>query len=107
VQRTFYRLTGNLPPRRSAWQGPLGDAPPLAQDPLARAFALQLERVRATPAVPEWERIVQDMQLAAARSVHERQPVEDTTRRLDAHVNALLEKRRWMLSRAQKSPNPS
>lgn len=107
VQRTFYRLTGNLPPRRSAWQLPLGDAPPLAQDPLARAFALQLERVRATPAVPEWERIVQDMQLAAARSVHERQPLEDTTRRLDAHVDALLEKRRWMLSRAPKSSNPS
>ena len=102
VQRTFYRMTGNLPPRRSAWQLPLGDASPLAQDPLARAFASQLERARATPQVPEWERIVQDMQLAAARSIHERQSVAATAQALDVQVDRLLEKRRWMLAHATR-----
>ena len=110
VQQTFYQLTGNLPARRSAWQRPMPstgggaphDAAPLAQDPRARAFALQLERARATPAVAEWERIAQEMQLAAARGLHERRGVAQTAQGLDAQVDRLLEKRRWMLARAQR-----
>jgi multiple sugar transport system substrate-binding protein len=101
VQLQFYRLTGNLPPRRSTWALPLqADGTPLAQDPHARAFAQQLERVRATPAVPEWERIVQEMQLAAARAAFHRQDVASTTRALDARVDSMLAKRRWLLDRS-------
>ena len=100
VQLQFYRLTGNLPPRRSTWALPRQDGTTLAQNPHARAFAQQLERVRATPAVPEWERIVQEMQLAAARAVHTRADLDDAVRRLDERVDAMLEKRRWMLARA-------
>ncbi len=37
VQQEFYRLTGNLPARRSAWEDPA-----LSQDPYARAFREQL-----------------------------------------------------------------
>jgi len=44
VQQEFYRLTGNLPARRSAWADPL-----LARDPYARAFRDQLDRVRPVP----------------------------------------------------------
>ena len=60
----FHALTGNLPPRRSAWRAPgaRADAP-------SQAFARQLERVRAAPKIPEWERIFQEMQLAAERVV--------------------------------------
>ena len=60
----FHALTGDLPPRRSAWR-----APALADDPPSQAFAQQLERVRAAPKIPEWERIFQEMQLAAERVV--------------------------------------
>lgn len=102
VQQQFYRLTGNLPPRRSTWAMPLpgseGGAT-LAEDRHAAAFRRQLERVRPTPAVPEWERIMQEMQLAAARVVGGRESLDTAVRRLDARVDGILEKRRWMLDR--------
>ncbi len=102
VQLQFYRLTGDLPPRRSTWAMPLpgseGGAT-LAEDRHAAAFRRQLERVRPTPAVPEWERIMQEMQLAAARVVGGRESLDTAVRRLDARVDGILEKRRWMLDR--------
>lgn len=100
VQQRFYALTGNLPPRRSSWATPL-----LAEDTKARAFAEQLERVKPTPAVPEWERIVQEMQLAAERAVRVRVPVDEVTRTLDARVDGILEKRRWILDRVAARRN--
>jgi multiple sugar transport system substrate-binding protein len=99
VQLEFYRLTGDLPARRSAWALPLNGAT-LAQDRHAAAFHRQLERVRAAPAVPEWERIEKEMQLAATRAVHGVTDLDATVRGLDALVDRILEKRRWMLDRA-------
>lgn len=96
VQQHFYRLTGNLPPRRASWSPDT-----LGRDPQARAFADQLERVKPTPAVPEWERIAQEMQLFAARAVHERASPAVVAKALDARVDGLLAKRRWMLDRAE------
>jgi len=96
TMQRFHALTGNLPPRRSAWR-----APALAADAPSRAFAEQLERVRAAPKIPEWERIFQEMQLAAERVVQRKQTIEAATTELDATVDALLEKRRWLLARAQ------
>lgn len=98
VQLEFYRLTGDLPPRRSAWALPLNGAT-LAEDRHAAAFGRQLERVRPAPAVPEWERIVQEMQYAAARAIAGQADVDTTVRTLDAKVDGILEKRRWMLER--------
>lgn len=103
VQQQFYRLTGNLPPRRSAWQLPLEDGRTLAEDPHAKAFADQLERVRPAPAVPEWERIAEAMQLAAAHAIHEKSSIDATVRALDERVDAMLQKRRWMLDRAARA----
>ena len=94
-QLRFYALTGNLPPRRSSWQDPT-----LAGDAHARAFRDQLERVKPSPAVPEWERIAQEMQLMAARQIDSGMPLEQATAELDRRVNGILEKRRWMLDRA-------
>ena len=99
VQLEFYRLTGDLPARRSAWRLPLGGAT-LAEDRHAAAFGRQLERARPAPAVPEWERIVVEMQLAATRAVHGVTDEDTTVRELDARVDGILEKRRWMLDRA-------
>jgi len=91
TMQRFHALTGDLPPRRSAWR-----APALANDPPSQAFARQLERVRAAPKIPEWERIFQEMQLTAERVVQGRQGPEAACRELDARVDALLEKRRWL-----------
>ncbi len=94
VQLRFHELTGNLPPRRTAWRDPK-----LAADPYARAFRDQLERVRPTPKVPEWERIVSEVQQTAEQVVRGGVDIEQATRALDHRVNAILEKRRWMLAR--------
>lgn len=91
VQGRFYELTGDLPPRKSSWAWPA-----LAADTRAHAFAEQLERVRPTPAVPEWERIVNDMQLHAARAAAEGGSVANVTRAIDASADAILAKRRWL-----------
>lgn len=99
VQLQFYALTGNLPPRRSTWALPREGERPLKDDVHASAFAAQLERVRPTPAVPEWERIAQEMQLAAARGVHEGSTAAQVGKLLDARVDGILAKRRWVLDR--------
>jgi multiple sugar transport system substrate-binding protein len=98
VQLRFHALTGDMPPRRSAW-----GVPSLAGDTRARAFAAQLERAKPSPAVPEWERIAQEMQLVATRAVAERWTIDQATTVLDARVDGFLAKRRWMLERAARS----
>jgi multiple sugar transport system substrate-binding protein len=97
VQVHFFELSGNLPPRRTSWQ----DAR-LADDVHARAFRDQLERVRPAPKVPEWERIAQEMQVAAERVVRGGEDIARATEQLDSRVDAILEKRRWMLARGAK-----
>jgi multiple sugar transport system substrate-binding protein len=94
IQQRFYQLTGDLPPRRSTWR-----APQLASNVYAHAFREQLERVKPTPKVPEWERIVSDMRLMAERVVHGDLSVEEGAADLDRDVDAVLQKRRWLLSR--------
>ena len=94
VQARFHELSGDLPPRRSAWQDER-----LSRDVYAKAFREQLERVRAAPKVPEWERIVNEMQFAAERVVRGQAGIDEATRDLDARVDAILAKRRWMLAR--------
>jgi multiple sugar transport system substrate-binding protein len=95
VQQQFYALLGDMPPRRSAWQGGA-----LRSDPAAQAFRDQLERVKPTPAVPEWERIVTEMQLVAAEAAHGQLTVDQAAAEIDRRADAILAKRRWMLARA-------
>ncbi|MEO8809146.1 MAG: sugar ABC transporter substrate-binding protein [Rhodanobacter sp.] len=95
VQQEFYQLLGDMPPRRSAWQG---DA--LRNDAAVQAFRKQLERVKPTPPVPEWERIVTEMQLVAAQAAHGQLTVDQATAEIDRRADAILAKRRWMLDRA-------
>jgi multiple sugar transport system substrate-binding protein len=97
VQRRFHALTGNLPPRRSAW----ADAG-LRDDPPSRAFYDQLARVVAAPKVPEWERIATEMRLAVERIVLAGAGVEAALADLDARADRILEKRRWMLARSAR-----
>jgi multiple sugar transport system substrate-binding protein len=94
VQKRMHELTGDLPPRRSAWN----DAA-LADDAYARAFRDQLERVKPTPKIPEWERIATEIRLVAEAAVHGDLSVEQAAAELDARADKILEKRRWLLAR--------
>jgi multiple sugar transport system substrate-binding protein len=97
VQRRFHERTGDLPPRRTAW----GD-PALEGDIHARAFREQLERAKPTPKVPEWERIATEMRLVAERAAHGEWSVDQAAQELDARVDRILEKRRWVLARGDR-----
>lgn len=101
VQQRFYDLLGDMPPRRSSWEGGA-----LRDDPKARAFREQLEKARPTPAVPEWERIATEMQLVAARAVAGELTIDQAAAEIDHRVDRILEKRRWVLdhSRPQEMP---
>ena len=94
VQQRFYAITGNLPPRRSAWN----DAA-LAQDPPTLAFREQLERVRPVPKVPEWERIATELRVITESVVRGDLSAEKGLEELDRRVDRILEKRRWMMER--------
>lgn len=97
VQRRFYGITGNLPPRRTTWEGP-----PLEGDEHAAAFRDQLERVEPTPKVPEWERIVTEFYVIGEQAAHGRITVDQAAAELDARADRILEKRRWILDRKAK-----
>ena len=92
-QARFYETTGDLPARRSAWA-----TQALARDPYLAAFRTQLGRVVSTPLVPESELIVQLVALAGERAARGRQTIDEALASLDAEVDAVLEKRRWLLS---------
>lgn len=98
VQARFYRLTGDLPARREAWSDSA-----LANDAQALAFRTQLERVVAWPKIPEWEQIAIKLQEQAERAVRGAAAPEAVLADLDRDVDRILEKRRWMRSRASRS----
>jgi multiple sugar transport system substrate-binding protein len=93
-QRRFFHITGDLPARESAWRDSA-----LAGDPHARAFLEQLRRVQPTPKVPEWEQIATRVAQAAEQVARGRRSTDAALADLDRDVNAMLEKRRWMLAR--------
>jgi multiple sugar transport system substrate-binding protein len=93
-QVRFYQLSGNLPARTAAWRDPA-----LADDPRARAFFEQLQRVRATPKIPEWERIATAITRRVEQLVRGDTTVDAALEALDAEVDQILEKRRWLLHR--------
>ena len=96
VQARFNVITGDLPARPSAWA-----APKVASDPYVTAFNGQLARARAVPKVPEWERIVTEMQIVAERMVRGEFTVQQAGAEIDRRADRLLEKRRWMIEKGR------
>lgn len=96
TQIEFNRLTGDLPARVSAWSSPA-----LADDGNAMTFARQLRRAKAVPKVPEWERVVTEMQVVAERMVRGEYTPAAAAAEIDQRADRLLEKRRWMLERGR------
>ena len=97
-QVRFYQLSGDLPARRSAWEGT-----DLATDPKARPFLVQLGNALPVPKVPEWERIATRVADRAEQGARGGRPLDEVLAGLDADTDRILEKRRWMLSRPQRS----
>jgi multiple sugar transport system substrate-binding protein len=95
LELEFYKLTGDLPPRISAWQDSA-----LANNKYARAFSTQLERVMPLPQVPEWEEIATTIFEHGEQAIRKAQTVDQMLASLDQDVNAMLEKRRYLLAQA-------
>lgn len=91
-QVEFYRLTGDLPSRTSAW----ADAA-LASNRHAQGFWIQLQHVRATPKIPEWERIADTISRYAETAIRGDLSTDAALAALDKDVDAILEKRRWLM----------
>jgi multiple sugar transport system substrate-binding protein len=91
IQERFHSIIGDLPPRRSTWE-----YPSLANDPLAQPFRDQLERVKPTPKVLEWERIAQEMRITTEQVVRGGLDQDQAVKELDERVDKVLAKRRWM-----------
>src|SRR3989475_11561028 len=94
-QVRFYRLTGDLPARRSAWTEAA-----LERDPQAGAVWTQLEAVRATPKIPEGERSATEITRHARAAGRGTMTADEAPGALDRNVDALLAKRRWLLGGA-------
>ena len=93
VQLRFYRLTGDLPAVAQAWNDTS-----LATNRYARAFWQQLQRVEPLPKVPEIEDICIKVQDAVESTVRGGVPQDVALKRLDAQVDQILAKRRWLLA---------
>ena len=100
-QVDFHRLTGDLPSRRSAWE-----QAHLTDDPHAAAFWVQLQHLRSTPKVPEWERIAEKIGQYAESAIRGEMSADAALGALDRDVDGILEKRRWMLERAGEEARP-
>lgn len=93
-QARFHEISGNLPARRSAW-----DLTALATDPRAAAFRSQLAAVRATPKVPEWERIATRVAERCEEVMRGKLSLDAALVGLDRDAETILAKRRWILDR--------
>lgn len=91
---SFYRITGNLPPRKSAWQDTS-----LSTNKYIQAFYRQLQRLDPLPQVPEWERIVIKLQLYVEYVATNTLSVDEAMRRFDSEVDQMLAKRRWLVEK--------
>ncbi|GAB4365845.1 MAG: sugar ABC transporter substrate-binding protein [Calditrichia bacterium] len=100
TQIKFYKQIFDLPAVKKAWENPA-----LKDDPYMKAFYQQFQHVVATPKIPEWEQIafskIQQYAEVASRGV---MSVDEALEALDRDVNKILEKRRWLLIKKQRSP---
>ncbi len=87
----FYKITGNLPPRKAAWKDSV-----ISNNKYISAFYRQLQRVDPLPQIPEWEQIVIRLQTYVEYSATGTMSVEQALKRFDSEVDQILEKRRWM-----------
>lgn len=96
-------VTGDLPASRAAWaRAGLADAP------RTRAFYTQLQSLRTTPKIPEWEQIASLVARHSESMIRGEDSLDSGLDALDADVDRVLAKRRWLLDRdaAARRPTP-
>ena len=93
-QLRFFALTGDLPAHRAAWDDTALAAPRI------RAFRAQLELVVPAPKLPEWEQIADQIWRRAEQAVRGNASIDQALAALDADVDRILAKRRWLRDRA-------
>jgi multiple sugar transport system substrate-binding protein len=64
-----------------------------------QAFREQLERVKATPKIPEWEQIATKVYEHAEATIRGRATAGEALAALDRDVDRILEKRRFLIAR--------
>ncbi|HEY0510747.1 MAG TPA: sugar ABC transporter substrate-binding protein [Thermoanaerobaculia bacterium] len=94
TQVRFHQLTGDLPPRLSAWT-----SPELAGDAQTAAFRVQLQHVAPAPKVPEWEEVSVQIWQSLEPAIRGRKSVDDALADLDHRVDGVLAKRREVLAK--------
>ena len=92
TQCRLHALAGDLPARRSAWTA----CAITEREPRAVAFWTQLQSTRATPKIPEWERIAARLSHYLELAVRGDMTLDDALAALDRDVDLILEKRRWL-----------
>lgn len=92
-QFRFFQLTGDLPPRKDSWQ--LG----IREDPKMTAFYEQLSAVASMPKIAEWEQVAVKIQEHLEAVVLGRRTLEEAIPLLNRDLDAILEKRRWLLTK--------
>ncbi len=93
-QLEFYKVTGNLPAVKEAWNDTL-----FMNNVYVKAFYEQFKHVVPTPKISEWEQIAMKVQQYAEFASAQKMSVNQALAELDKEVNIILEKRRWMLNR--------
>jgi len=94
TQVKFYNLVSSLPSLKEAWEDTS-----FTNNPYMKAFYKQLSRTISTPKIPEWEQIVsQKIQQCAELTAQNKESVAIALKNLDAEVNKILEKRRWLMT---------
>jgi multiple sugar transport system substrate-binding protein len=58
--------------------------------------------VRATPKVPEWERIATELKLVSEKAAHGELTSDQAVAELDKRADEILAKRRWILARKKQ-----
>ena len=97
-QVRFFHLTGDLPANKNAWSDPGLDA-----DPMVAAFWDQLQHVVPTPKIPEWEQIATRIWERTEAVIRGTETRADAMAKLDADVERILAKRRWLLARDSRT----
>ncbi len=99
IQVRFSRLSGDLPARRSAW-----NTPELVNDREMTMFRLQLDHTAAMPRIPEIENIVTTIFEHGQLATRGQFDAAEGAKRLNAKVERMLEKRRWVLEKEAAAP---
>ncbi len=100
-QVRFFNLTGDLPAHKKAWSDP-----GLNADPMIQAFWDQLQHVVPTPKIPEWEQIATRIWERTEAAIRGAETPADAMAKLDADVDRILAKRRWLMAREQERAEP-